>query len=281
VKLSKRSAVLIATGVTGAMALTACGGGSDSGSGDSGNSSGRVVFGEATDWPENLFPLISAGNATSTADIEAQLLPQVYLIQPDLTLKYNEDLLTEEPTSEVSGDTQTVTYKINPDAVWSDGEQITADDFTYTWNIQKSSDPAAGGCAALLSTTGYDQVTGVEGADDGKTVTVTLGTPYADWKSLFSGSSNPVFPAHLMDKGDPAANCDMTTTGWPIADGIPSDISGGPWQLKKRTSTTASRSPSSPRTRSTGVTSRSWSSWSSRASATTRRPRCRVCPAAS
>jgi peptide/nickel transport system substrate-binding protein len=233
VKLSKRSAVLIATGVTGALALSACGGGSDNGGGNSSGGSGRVVFGEATDWPENLMPLISAGNATSTADIEAQLLPQAYLIQPDLTVEYNKDLLAEEPTSQVSGATQTVTYKINPDAVWSDGEPITADDFAFSWNLQKSNDPATGGCAALLSTTGYRQVTAVDGADNGKTVTVTLGTPYADWKSLFSTASNPVFPQHVMDQGDPAANCDMVTKGWPLADGLPSDISGGPWQLKK------------------------------------------------
>ena len=35
-------------------------------------------------------------------------------------MKWNENLLTEEPTSEVNGDTQTVTYKLNPDAVWSE-----------------------------------------------------------------------------------------------------------------------------------------------------------------
>ncbi|WP_369136834.1 ABC transporter family substrate-binding protein [Modestobacter versicolor] len=232
-KLSKRGAVFIATGVTGAMALTACGGGSDSGDDEaSSGGSGRVVYGESTDWPENLFPLIAAGNATSVANIEAQLFPQVYLVQPDLTLEWNEELLTEEPTSEVSGETQTVTYKLNPDAVWSDGEPITAEDFEFSWNLQRSSDPADGGCASLLSTTGYEQVTAVEGSDDG-TVTVTLGSPFADWKALFSGSNNPVFPAHVLDKGDPAANCEAVTTGWPIADGIPSDISGGPWQLKK------------------------------------------------
>jgi peptide/nickel transport system substrate-binding protein len=233
VKLSKRSAVLIATGVTGAMALSACGGGSDSGASDASGGSGRVVYGESTDWPENLMPLISAGNATSVANIEAQLLPQAYLVQPDYSVKYDDQFLTDEPTSEVSGDTQTVTYHINPDAVWSDGEQITADDFNFSWQLQRSSDPADGGCAALLSTTGYNQVTAVDGADNGKTVSVTVSPPFADWKSLFSGSNNPVFPKHVMDKGSAAANCDSISTGWPIADGLPSDISGGPWQLKK------------------------------------------------
>ncbi len=232
-KLSKRSAVLIATGVAGAMALSACGGGSDdSGGGDSGSGSGRVVYGESTDWPENLMPLISAGNALSVANIEAQLLPQAYLVQPDFSLKYDDQLLTEEPTSEVTGDTQTVTYKINPDANWSDGEPITADDFEFSWQLQKSSDPAQGGCETLLSTTGYDKITAVEGSDEGKTVTVTL-SPFADWKALFSGSNNPVFPKHVMDQGSPEANCAYLSTGWPIADGLPQDISGGPWQLKK------------------------------------------------
>jgi peptide/nickel transport system substrate-binding protein len=235
--LSKRSAALVATGIAGAMVLAACsGGGSSNNNNNGGNSggapSGRAVYGEPTDWPENLMPLISAGNATSTADIEVGVLPEAYLIQPDLTLKYNSDLFSSEPTSQVNGDTQTVTYKINPKANWSDGKPINADDFKYTADIQKSTDPAKGGCAAILSTTGYDQIESITGSDNGKTVTVKL-HPFADWKSLFSGSANPLFPAHLMDKGDPKANCDYITAGWPTAQGLPNDISGGPWQVKK------------------------------------------------
>ena len=47
-KLSKRTSMLIATGLTGAMALSACGGGSDDGEGggEASGGSGRVVFGE-------------------------------------------------------------------------------------------------------------------------------------------------------------------------------------------------------------------------------------------
>jgi peptide/nickel transport system substrate-binding protein len=236
VRTRKRSAALIATGIAGAMVLAACSGGSSGGGGGGGGGgapTGRVVFGEPTDWPENLMPLISAGNATSTADIEVGIFPEAYLIQPDLTVKYNNELLSSEPTSQVSGNTQTVTYKVNPKANWSDGKPINADDFKYSWQIQRSSDPKQGGCASLLSTTGYSQITSVDGADNGKTVTVKLSPPFADWKSLFSGVANPLFPAHVMDQGSAKANCDYITKGWATAQGFPSDISGGPWQLKK------------------------------------------------
>ena len=229
-KLSKQSVAVLAAG---AMALTACGGGDGSGGDGESSGSGQVVYGESTDFPENLFPLISAGNALSTANIEAEMFPQTYEIQPDFTVKWNEELLTEEPVSEVNGDVQTVTYRLNPDAVWSDGEPITADDFDVAWRMQRSSDPANGGCPELLSTSGYDQITAVEGADEGKTVTVTYSPPFADWQASFTGNNSPLFPAHLVDAPTQEELCAKVAAGWPIADGIPSDISGGPWQLKK------------------------------------------------
>jgi peptide/nickel transport system substrate-binding protein len=237
VKLSKRSGALIATGVAGAMLLTACGGGSDNGGGS--GQGGRVVYGETTTWPENLFPLISAGNVTSNANIEAQVLPQAYLVQPDFTLKYNNELLTDEPVSQTSGNSQTVTYHINPDAVWSDGTPINADDFDFSWRMQRSSDPAKGGCPDLLQTTGYEQIKSVQGADNGKTVTVTYSPPFADWRGSFSTASTPLFPAHLMDKPTQQEICAEVHTGWPLAEGLPGDISGGPWQIKKESINTA------------------------------------------
>jgi glutathione transport system substrate-binding protein len=230
VKLSKRSSLLVATGVAGAMALTACGGGSDSGGGDSSASggSGRVVYGESTDFPENLYPNIAAGNATSVANILIRVLPGPFDVQPDLSVTWNKDLLASEPTLEDSG-TQVNTYTINPDAVWSDGTPITAADFEFTWRANRSGDPADGGCASNLSTTGYENIASVEPGADDKTVTVTYATPYSDWQSLFGN----LLPAHLMDKDDPVALCDEITAGWAIGEGIVGDISGGPWQVKK------------------------------------------------
>jgi peptide/nickel transport system substrate-binding protein len=95
-----------------------------------------------------------------------------------------------------------VTYRLNPRASWSDGQPITTEDFAFSWRIQRSADPARGGCPALVSTIGYDQIVAVEGRDRGRTVEVTFRPPFADWKSMFN---QQLFPAHLMDRGDAAA----------------------------------------------------------------------------
>jgi peptide/nickel transport system substrate-binding protein len=125
---------------------------------------------------------------------------------------------------------QTVTYTLNPDAAWSDGEPINADDFIYTWHV--STTVEQGGCPDNLSTAGLANIGDITGSDDGKTVTVTFATPYADWQGLFAGSQ-PLLPAHLMADDDATAQCDKFVAGWSIRDGLPSDVSGGPWQLTK------------------------------------------------
>jgi peptide/nickel transport system substrate-binding protein len=149
-------------------------------------------------------------------------------MRPDLTVAYDAELLSSEPTTALAGDRQLVTYRLDPEARWSDGRPISDADFEFSWRIQRSSDPARGGCPDLLATTGYDQIQSVQGKDGGKTVEVTFSPPYADWKSLFN---QQLFPAHLMDRGDPAANCAVIHKGWPVADGIP--ISAGPWKIDK------------------------------------------------
>jgi peptide/nickel transport system substrate-binding protein len=55
-----------------------------------------------------------------------------------------------------------------------------------------------------------------------------MAKPFSDWKGLWGGPS--LFPAHLMDKGDPKANCAAVTKGWPIKDGVP--VSSGPFLIE-------------------------------------------------
>jgi peptide/nickel transport system substrate-binding protein len=229
VKLSKRSSALIATGIAGAMALTACGGGGGDDEGSTESSGGRVIYGEAADWPENLFQGIASGNVTSTQSIMGRVMPSAFNVKPDFSVEYDQNLLTEEPALSTDGGTQVNTYTISDDAVWSDGTPITAEDFVYTWNAQRSADPADGGCEGVLSTNGYANMASVEAGASDKEVVVTYAEPYADWQALFS----PLYPAHIMADPDPVAQCQKLTTGWLMSEGIPSDISGGPYQLKK------------------------------------------------
>ncbi|HEU4348292.1 MAG TPA: ABC transporter family substrate-binding protein [Actinoplanes sp.] len=212
------------------MTAAACGGndegGGETGGGGGGVTGGQLVYGFETAYPDNWFPVIAAGNSVATAYAEIRVLLAPFRTFPDFTIHADPDLVVGEPTSETTGGKQVVTYKINPAAVWSDGDQIDAKDFRFTWELQKSSDPKTGGCPDLISTTGYDQIESVEGADNDKTVTVTYAKPFSDWKSLFT-----LYPQHVMDKGDPKANCAAVVKGWPAADGVP--VASGPFLLDK------------------------------------------------
>jgi peptide/nickel transport system substrate-binding protein len=234
--------VLLTGAVAIALALTACSsskkssGGSNTGS-NSGSSkpSGRLVYGEGSDFPENLFPLIAAGNVTSVANITGRVLDGAFRIAPDVSFQMDPDQVTDATSTMVNGQ-QVVDLKINPKAVWDDGVPITADDYVFTFDDTKSSDPKQGGCASLLGTTGADQVEKVEAVSKTEVkYTFKKGQPFADWKGFFSGGSGsaPLLSKHIMDKGSPTANCDAITKGWPIADGIPAGASNGPWLVKK------------------------------------------------
>lgn len=226
----RKGVALFASAVTVTMTAAACGG-SDNNSGGGGGTSrsgGQLVYGYETKFPGNLLPIISAGNSVATAYMLIRVLPSPTKYTPTFEIVPDLELLTTAPTSETKNGKQVVTYKLNPAAKWSDGQPLDAKDFIYSWKAQRSSDPADGGCAELISTTGYDQIENVEGADTDKTVTVTFKTPYADWLSLYN---NQLFPQHLMDKGDPKQNCDVVKKGWPTADGIP--VSAAPWKIDK------------------------------------------------
>ena len=143
-----RRKALIAPAVVVTMTAAACGGDGNQGGGGGGGTQqgGQIVYGFDTPYPENLFPRIAAGNSVATAYAEIRVLPSVYKVMPDFTVKPDNELVMGEPTSEMVNGKQVVTYKINPEAVWGDGEPITAKDFEFTWRLLKSSDPAKGGC---------------------------------------------------------------------------------------------------------------------------------------
>ncbi len=97
----------------------------------------------------------------------------------DPTLLVSADVTNENPF--------TVTYKIRPEASWTDNAPIAADDYWYLWR-QMVSQPG------VVDPAGYDLITGVQSIEGGKTAVVTFSQPYPAWRELF----NDILPAHIV-----------------------------------------------------------------------------------
>jgi peptide/nickel transport system substrate-binding protein len=222
---SKRSLIAVSLFAVLAIVLAACGSDSDSkGSGDttttaasSGGSvpnGGTLVVGaeqepDCADWIASC-----AGASWGLYTIQEHTMPRTFDFEKKngVWTEVPSILLTGEPTvTEVAGK-QTVTYKINPKAVWSDGEPITSTDFKYSWNQVATGDD-------IYDKTGYSVISGVDDSDP-KTAVVTFSTPFAGWKQLF-GAFYGVMPSHILQGQDRSAA---------MANGY--DWSGGPWIAK-------------------------------------------------
>ena len=75
----------------------------------------------------------SAANEFVLQEILDTVWPQPYIINAALKPVLNTDLIT---SVKVTTNPQTITYTINPKAVWQDGTPINADDFIYNWQAQ-------------------------------------------------------------------------------------------------------------------------------------------------
>jgi peptide/nickel transport system substrate-binding protein len=199
---------------TGGSATTAGGTDTTAAGGDEEVPAGGTVVigmeqeGDCMDW------ISSCGGTSWTYwAVGSQTMPRAFdtVKEGDDWVPVASDLLTGEPEL-VTEPKQVVTYDINPDAVWSDGEPITSTDFKYTW------DQIANG-TDIYDTTGYVNIESVDDSDPAKAV-VTFSTPYAGWKGLF-GSGFGIYPSHLLEGKD--RNAEM-------ANGY--TFSGGPWMLE-------------------------------------------------
>ncbi len=145
--------------------------------------------------------------------LEAQTMPRAF----DVVRKGGDwvyqpsNLLTGEPDVQTSPK-QVVTYHIDPQARWSDGQPITSADFRYTW------DQVAHG-ENIYDQTGYQNIASVD-TPDPRTAVVTFARSYAAWKGLFGGLYG-IFPSHLLQGTDRDAAMKNGYT-W----------SGGPWRLE-------------------------------------------------
>ncbi|MBW8821627.1 MAG: ABC transporter family substrate-binding protein, partial [Streptomyces sp.] len=89
---------------------------------------------------------------------------------------------------------QVVLYKLNQQAVWSDGREIGAADFAAQWRALSGKDSAYW----TARNAGYERIEKIERGADDLEVRVTFARPYADWRSLFS----PLYPKDVMGTPD-------------------------------------------------------------------------------
>lgn len=122
----------------------------------------------------------AGGNLADCSTAMGPLLPFYTYFDGNGNVQVNKDYASSVKVSKVNGK-QTVTYALNPKAVWSDGKSVTAEDFISMWKALNGTNKAY----AVISTTGYDKM---ESVVQGKTkfdVIVTFKETYADWQPLF------------------------------------------------------------------------------------------------
>ncbi|WP_203816894.1 ABC transporter family substrate-binding protein [Paractinoplanes ferrugineus] len=239
---SRRAAGLVAIAAASMLTITACGGsetppkeellGFDScgdkpltcNTGET-KPGGTLVYYEEQDIAT--WNTVSAeGGHYATSVMLGGLIPAVYQGGPDTKPMLDTNLVVEEPKV-TSTSPQTVVYKIKPEAVWSDGTPISADDFAYAFRARNTRDcPDCG----TSSSSGYDILQSVVGSDGGKTVTATFqaGKVFPDWKSLFG----EIYPAHIAKQ----AGDDNTPAGlkksWDALGKTQPKWSGGPFMIE-------------------------------------------------
>ncbi|MFE3290301.1 ABC transporter family substrate-binding protein [Rhodococcus sp. NPDC059234] len=123
---------------------------------------------------------------------------------PDDSLLVSADVTSQAPF--------TITYQLRNEAQWSDSAPIAAEDFRYLWQ-QMTSQPG------VVDPAGYALIDDIGSSGGGKTVTVTMRSPYPAWRELFTD----LLPSHLV-KDSPGG----FARG--LADNIP--VSGAHFHIK-------------------------------------------------
>lgn len=178
------------------------------------NPAPAVRFDIAAD-PSTLDPLFAHADA---AGVEAQLARLVFepFIDVDDHGRAVPELLTEIPTQRnggISADGRTIVYHLRPNARWSDGVPVTADDVLFT--LRAIMDPRN----PVRSREGYDLIDRAV-ARDAHTVVFHLRRAWAPAvSSYFSYGTVPQFvlPAHLLAKVSNLAQADFNAH--PVGDG--------------------------------------------------------------
>ncbi|MFD4575953.1 ABC transporter substrate-binding protein [Streptomyces sp. NPDC058417] len=157
----------------------------------------RVADGGTLRWavdavPETFNTFQSDADATS-ARVAQAVLPAMYRLDATGRAVRDADYLESAKVVDTEP-RQVVLYKLNQQAVWSDGREIGAADFAAQWRALSGKDSAYW----TARNAGYDRIEKIERGDNDLEVRVTFARPYADWRSLFS----PLYPKDVMGTPD-------------------------------------------------------------------------------
>ncbi|MBT2409056.1 ABC transporter family substrate-binding protein [Streptomyces sp. ISL-12] len=157
----------------------------------------RIADGGTLRWaadsvPDTLNVFQSDADATTTRVAQA-VLPSMFRMDATGRPVRNPDYL-ESAEVVATEPRQVVLYKLNQQAVWSDGREIGAADFAAQWRALSGKDSAYW----TARNAGYDRVEKIERGKNDLEVKVTFRRPYADWRSLFT----PLYPREVMGTPD-------------------------------------------------------------------------------
>ncbi|MGW1378147.1 ABC transporter family substrate-binding protein [Streptomyces sp. NPDC002446] len=195
----RRIAALVAAGVL--LPLPALAGCSDEGRPASASTAqdiapaprGELRTGGTVRWAVDAMPgtlnAFQADADATTSRIAGAVLPSMFTVDVNGAPQRNADYLEAAEVSD-RDPRQVVTYKINPEARWSDGTAITAADFIAQWTALRGKDNAYW----TARNAGYDRIGKVAQGAGSREVKVTFARPYADWRSLFT----PLYPRSVM-----------------------------------------------------------------------------------
>ncbi|ANS67714.1 lipoprotein [Streptomyces lincolnensis] len=160
--------------------------------------------------PETLNTFQADADA-ATNRIAQAVLPSMYRLDGNGRPQRNPDYLESAKVVETEPK-QVVLYKLNQQAVWSDGREIGAADFAAQWRALSGKDTAYW----TARNAGYDRIERIERGANDLEVRVTFQRPYADWRSLFS----PLYPKDVMgtpDSFNDSARKKLKVTAGPFA----------------------------------------------------------------
>nr|WP_054056282.1 ABC transporter family substrate-binding protein [Alloactinosynnema sp. L-07] len=148
--------------------------------------------------------------STISSALAAVMLPSVFRAAPDGTPQLDTTLMVSAQVTQA--EPYTVTYRLRPEAAWSDGAPIAAEDFVYLWEQLRDA-------PGVVDGVGYRLISNISAREAGRVVEVTFAKPYPGWRSLFSS----LLPAHLV-KDVPGGWANVLRDNFPVT--------GGPLAIK-------------------------------------------------